>query len=173
MGAADVVLHPAGSGAREALEAAGRGLLAWEMHRRAGIDVEARTPATVDDVATLHPRTGIAGLLRMHARCRVVEVTEEPGRAFGFTYDTLPGHPERGSQSFLVRVDPADGAVHGVIRTISRPASVLAVLGAPVALVEQRRIHRRYLAALRDLAGAPPILDRQRNRRPAGGEETS
>ena len=173
MGTADVVLHPGGAGAREALEAAGRGLLAWGMHRRAGLDVEAHTPATVDDIATLTPRTGISALLRMRARCRVVDVTAEPGAAFGFTYATLPGHPERGSQSFLVHLHPGDGAVHGVIRTTSRPASALAVLGAPVALLEQRRIHRRYLAALRDLAGPPPILDGRGSATRRAGEEQS
>ena len=69
--------------------------------------------------------------------------------ARGFTYRTLPGHPERGQETFLVTRDPATDVVRLIITASSRHATWLARIGGPVARAEQDRLTRRYLAALR------------------------
>lgn len=43
----------------------------------------------------------------IRARCAVVWAVQEPRRR-GFAYGTLPGHPERGEESFLVEWDERD-----------------------------------------------------------------
>lgn len=77
---------------------------------------------------------------------RVVYVVDEPGRR-GFAYGTLPGHPERGEEAFIVERMP-DGSVWLVIRAFSRPAGPLIWLGYPVARLLQSFYTARYLRAL-------------------------
>jgi len=72
--------------------------------------------------------------------CRVVAAGAE-----GFTYATLPGHPERGVESFAVRRD-GDVVTFEVVAT-SAPAHPLARLVPPAASLLQDRACRRYLAA--------------------------
>lgn len=86
------------------------------------------------------------GPLRVLAPCRIVYVLEEPYRR-GFAYGTLPGHPERGEESFVVTRSP-DGEVRFTVTAFSRPADLLARLGAPVAGRIQRRVTRRYVEGL-------------------------
>lgn len=129
---------------------AGAALIDWQMHRRAGLVVVADGTATPGRVVTLRPRTGPAAWLRLTARCQVTEVIDRPG-ARGFTYRTLPGHPERGWETFVVHHDPATDGVRLTITAESSHASLLARIGAPIARAEQDRITSRYLTALRDL----------------------
>jgi uncharacterized protein (UPF0548 family) len=82
------------------------------MQRTAGIVVH---PA--DAVPTPGATIVLAlpiGPVWITAPCRVTDVVDEPGRA-GFTYATLPGHPEEGVETFLVVngqvVVPAGGQV--------------------------------------------------------------
>ncbi|WP_010542349.1 DUF1990 domain-containing protein [Dietzia alimentaria] len=125
-------------------------LIDWQMHRRAGLVVVADGPATPGRVVTLRPRSGPAAWLRITARCEVTEVIDR-SEARGFTYHSLPGHPEHGWETFLVRHDHATDAVTLTITGESTHATLLARIGAPVARAEQDRITRRYLGALRDL----------------------
>ncbi|MGN0099357.1 DUF1990 domain-containing protein [Dietzia sp. CH92] len=141
-----------GTGA-DLFERASRGLLDWEMHRRAGLVVVADGPATPGRTVTLRPRTGPAAWLRLTAPCEVTDVTDLPD-ARGFTYRALPGHPERGWERFLVWRDPGTDAVGLTIAAESAHATLLARLGAPVARAEQDRLTRRYLAALRPPAAS-------------------
>ncbi|MGN6324645.1 DUF1990 family protein [Pseudolysinimonas sp.] len=86
---------------------------------------------------------------------RVVYVVDEPGRR-GFAYGTLPGHPERGEEAFIVE-RLADDSVWLVIRAFSRPAGLLVWLGAPVARLLQAIYTARYERALAGpLPGADP-----------------
>lgn len=88
-------------------EDAARTVLAWEMHRRAGLAVRASDAVAVDGaVAAL--RLGV-GRLGVRAPVRVVYVIDEPRRR-GFAYGTLPGHPESGEEAFIVELHD-DGAV--------------------------------------------------------------
>jgi uncharacterized protein (UPF0548 family) len=78
-------------------------------------------------------------------RCRVVATVEEPDE-FGFAYGTLPMHPERGEESFIVRRLP--GGVLFTIRAASQPAHPLARLAPPVANLLRGRAVGRYLEAM-------------------------
>jgi Domain of unknown function (DUF1990) len=66
----------------------------------------------------------------------------------GFAYGTLAGHPESGEESFVV-AQTATG-IRFEVTAVSRPAGMVARIGAPVARAIQRRTSRRYLSALVD-----------------------
>jgi uncharacterized protein (UPF0548 family) len=81
---------------------------------------------------------------------------------FGFAYGTLPGHPERGEERFLVEWNRADNTVWYDLLAISQPAHWLVRLGYPYARYEQARFRRLSAAAMRaavlhkTLAGSKP-----------------
>jgi uncharacterized protein (UPF0548 family) len=77
---------------------------------------------------------------------RVVYVIDEPQRK-GFAYGTLPGHPERGEEAFVVERRP-DDSVWLVIRAFSRPSSGFYWLGYPALRIMQAYFTRRYERAL-------------------------
>lgn len=80
-------------------------------------------------------------------RCRVVDVFAEPGRC-GFTYGTLPGHLERGEETFtLERLH--DGRVLFLVDAKSQPARFPA-LRRLIDLPRRALIRRFYLRALDD-----------------------
>jgi uncharacterized protein (UPF0548 family) len=112
-------------------------VLSWQLQTRAGLGVRASS-ATVgpDTVAELR-------LLVLRAPVRVVGVVDEPGRR-GFAYGTLPGHPERGEEQFVVAYE--DDVVTLEITAFSRPSGVLARL--PLARTVQAWVTRRYGRAL-------------------------
>lgn len=141
-----------GSGA-DLFDRASSALINWQMHRRAGLVVVVNGPATPGRVVTLRPGSGPAAWLRITARCEVTDVVHRPG-ARGFTYHSLPGHPERGWETFVVHHDAATDDVRLTITAESSHATLLARIGAPVARAEQDRITRRYLDVLRE--PAPP-----------------
>ena len=86
------------------------------------------------------------------ATCRVVDVIDEPDR-FGFAYGTLPKHPERGEESFVVHRD-GDTVTFRVV-ALSRPAHPLALALPPIANRLQESATRRYLGAMTDAVLAP------------------
>ncbi|MEV6372400.1 DUF1990 family protein [Micromonospora musae] len=124
------------------------GLLSWAMHRGAGLAVTASEPtAAVGAVVVL--RWGIRPLGFL-APCRVVYRVDEPDRR-GFAYGTLPGHPVRGEEAFVVRIGP-DGEVRFAITAFSRPASLAARLGGPAGRRVQEIVTDRYVRALQQIA---------------------
>ena len=88
-----------GSGAQVFTAAAGA-LAGWQVHARAGLHVSAsRSPPKLQAGAVV---LGLGlGAIRIGAPCWVVYVIDEPDR-HGFAYGTLPGHPERGEEAFLI-----------------------------------------------------------------------
>ena len=84
--------------------------------------------------------------LALHAPCEVTEVWRQDDRC-GFTYRTLAGHPEQGTETFALTFG-ADGTVTFAVTAVSRPGTWLTVLGLPVMRLVQRRIVGRYLRAL-------------------------
>lgn len=125
-------------------EEAGRRLLSWDMHRRAGLDVV----VVAEDVllgqdALLRIRIGPAWI---EAPVRIVAVIDQPGLR-GFAYGTLLGHPESGEERFTIRLLP-DGRVEAEIRAFSRPARWFSRHAGPIGHVLQDRITQRYLRAL-------------------------
>lgn len=127
-----------GSG-QECFERAGAAVLAWGAQRGAGLTV---TPS--DDV-----REGADATLRLlwlRIPCRVVRVVRETSRT-GFAYGTLPGHPERGEEAFLVERD-ADGSVWFRVRAFSRPGRWYVRAAGPLARGVQSWVTGRYLRAV-------------------------
>jgi len=77
---------------------------------------------------------------------RIVAVVDEP-RRFGFAYGTLPGHPERGEESFVVELTVED-VVTGTVSVDASPATLPARLATPAVRLIQRWAVDRYLDAL-------------------------
>ncbi|MFD2083155.1 Uncharacterized protein, UPF0548 family [Actinopolymorpha cephalotaxi] len=123
-------------------------LLGWEVHRRAGLGVFADRPtAGPGGVVAVVIGVGRWGVV---APCRVVHLVDEPDRR-GFAYGTLPGHPERGEESFVVSRE-TDGTVTFTVTAFSRPGNLLARLGGPLARRIQDLYIGRYLRAAAALA---------------------
>lgn len=145
-GASWQLARPLGVGT---LDRAADALFGWRAHVGAGLRVVASAdrvvPGSVVDLFL-----GI-GWFAVRAPCRVLTVIDEPDRR-GFVYGTLPGHPERGEEAFLLERD-ADGLVTFRVVAVSEPATVMARLGGPVTGRVQRAIVRRYLAALARATG--------------------
>jgi len=72
---------------------------------------------------------------------RVVYVVEE-SRRIGFAYGTVPEHPERGEEQFLIEWDPADDSVWYELLAVSQPGHWLARAAYPYARYEQARFRR-------------------------------
>lgn len=112
---------------------AGERLLAWRLHRQAGIGLRAAGPAQVGQrVETVigMPPLAIVG------PCAVVWVERGPHR-WGFGYGTLPGHPVTGEEAFVVAADARGRGVLRV-RAFSRPATSAARLAGPLLPLGQR-----------------------------------
>jgi uncharacterized protein (UPF0548 family) len=120
------------------------GLRTWQAHLGAGIAVYPEG-ATIELDANVILSVHIGPIYAM-APCRIVYVIEEPDR-FGFAYGTLPGHPERGEEAFIVERGPTDIARFR-ITAFSRPVAPFARLAKPIARATQQRTTRRYLRAL-------------------------
>lgn len=124
------------------------GLMTWQMHRDAGLTMTVGAPRAAVGVESLG-RLGLAGI-GLPVPCRVVWADEQDGYA-GFGYGTLPGHPERGEEAFVLDVAP-DGALWFTVRAFSRPAAWYTRAAGPFGRLGQRVFARRYAAALRRLA---------------------
>ena len=77
---------------------------------------------------------------------RVVYVIDEPDRK-GFAYGTLPGHPERGEEAFVVE-RRADDSIWLVIRAFSRPSNAFFWVAYPALRLLQAIFTVRYERAL-------------------------
>ena len=136
-----------GSGER-VFERVAEGVRHWRVQQRAGLLVHASAPTTeLGSTAVLAVRLGPVWRL---AACRVVRVLDEPHRR-GFAYGTLPGHPERGEEAFVVERE-ASGAVVFSLTVFSALASWDARALPPAARGLQLLITARYLRAVRALA---------------------
>lgn len=128
---------------REAFERAARTLLSWGMHEGAGVHKIAGSSTA---------RSGADVTFSWHLlmfECRVLTVVDELDRR-GFTYGTLPRHPECGEEKFLVAIDQDTQEVTATITAFSKPANRLVWLAGPLARYVQRRMTGRYLDALAD-----------------------
>jgi len=143
VGRRDVVGH-----GRTAFERASTAVVEWRAQRGAGLRVRASGPATT--VGTVVLMTAGLPRLGLDIPCRVVWVVQDDDRR-GFGYGTLPGHPERGEESFVVTLEGDD--VVFTMRAFSLPATRLARLGGPVTTLAQSVALGRYTAAVRRAAG--------------------
>jgi uncharacterized protein (UPF0548 family) len=120
-------------------------LMTWQMHSRAGLRVVPSAPRAAVDVVVLIT-LGIAGR-GVVIPCRVVyEIAEE--RRVGLAYGTLPGHPERGEESFVIELLD-DGQVRVHIVAFSQSARWFTRLAGPISPRAQAVMTERYIRALR------------------------
>ena len=116
----------------------------WRAQRSVGFVVRADGPASAPGTVVVLtfglPRLGY------ELPCRVVWAQTD-GDERGFSYGTLPGHPESGEERFTVRLLPGGDVVYE-IRVFFRLASRAARLAGPLALGLQRLGTRRYLTAI-------------------------
>jgi uncharacterized protein (UPF0548 family) len=134
----------------DAFEAAASALLSWQMHAHAGVRKIAGP-----DVATVGGDVAFRWLV-LRFECRVVSLLDEPHRQ-GFTYGTLPRHPECGEERFVVELDPRTQDVMATITAFSKPSGWVVRVGGPVPRLVQAFMTRRYLEALQSFAeGSAP-----------------
>jgi uncharacterized protein (UPF0548 family) len=146
-----------------AFDRAAGALMRFDMHRRAGLKVEATGPVAAPGV-TVAQGAGL-GPVQVVAGCRVIYTVDEPTRQ-GFGYGTLAGHPEIGEESFAVELAPS-GQVRFALKSFSKPATSLGRAATPVGHAVQRFIVVRYVHALRAIASSdapsgPAVLSRFR-----------
>jgi uncharacterized protein (UPF0548 family) len=124
--------------------AARSGLSIWAAHEMPGLGVFPPSVPLAEGVTCLV--TFGTRLLALVAPCRVTRVLDEE-RRFGFTYATLPGHPEEGEESFVIEMDVLDD-VRFTIEARSRPAGALGRATAPIGRRVQHRVAAGYLRSL-------------------------
>ncbi|WP_425146834.1 DUF1990 family protein [Deinococcus sp.] len=78
--------------------------------------------------------------------CRVVRVVDE-ARRYGFAYGTLPEHPERGEELFLIEWQ-ADDRVTFTLSAVSQPANPLYALGRPLGTLMRGLGTQQYLTSM-------------------------
>lgn len=115
------------------------------MQRALRMRVEAPDrPLEVGDTVVM--RAGL-GRFTIRIPTRIVYVIDESDRR-GFAYGTLPGHPERGEELFLVEQLPA-GAVRVTVSAVSAPGRWYTRLAGPFGRLLQRAATWRYVDAAR------------------------
>lgn len=126
------------------LTATADALFGWGIHRGAGLVIAPSGPAEIGTTVVQGVRVGP---LWFTAPCRVVDVVREPDE-IGFTYATLPHHPETGVEAFRVLRD--DGVPSGLvfeIHAVARHDFWGSRILPRVAHRVQDRVTRGYLAA--------------------------
>lgn len=160
---------PLGRG-RAVFERAAEEALTWQVKTRSGFDIAVEDAecagdadsargggqACVVDSVPILPRVRVGQEPTIHVRlgpfrlpepARIVAVVDEQSRC-GFTYETQPGHPVTGEESFLVVHGP-DDRVHLLLRSASAPGAGLWRFADPLVRIAQIVYRRRYARALR------------------------
>lgn len=94
---------------------------------------------------TIVQRTSVLGLKFVFG-VRVLSASRSADRA-GFSYGTLDGHPEAGTNEFFFLAEA--GELFAIVRTVAEPASLLGRVLAPV--FTRRRIEESNRRALENL----------------------
>jgi uncharacterized protein (UPF0548 family) len=129
---------------RETFQRATAGLKSWKAHHLPGVRVFP-DGQTIQIGATVVVTLGTS-LLSLAAPCRIVSVIDE-GSRWGFAYGTLPGHPERGEEAFVVSI-ASDEKVRFEVVTFSLPDDIIVRLSGPIGRAIQARGTSGYLRAL-------------------------
>ena len=131
--------------------AAGSAVLGWRLHRAAGIRMDADADRAAPGVRVVG-KLGV-GPLRLPAPCEVVWAVDGGYRA-GFGYGTLPGHPARGEEAFVVSRDAADRVWFEVV-AFSQPAGRIMRAAGPAGRAFQRAYAWWLGRTLRRLCARP------------------
>ena len=125
-------------------------VLRWEVKTRAGFRVirVGDHGSFFSDGPVSSMENAVIRLGPVRETVTVVRVVNEPRRR-GFAYGTLPRHPLRGEEAFLVEWHDDDN-VEFVVRSISKPRFPSGWLWFPFVLLAQEVFLRRYLRALLD-----------------------
>ena len=120
-------------------DAASLALRSWQIHRDSGLAVSAEGPPSAGSTVALAVglRLGYAAFCR-----RVLDHVRTETR-HAFSYQTMPGHPERGVERFEVEI-ANDGCVTFATTSPSQMASPLSRIAGPLAWKLQRRATARY-----------------------------
>ncbi|MFG6476440.1 DUF1990 family protein [Microbacterium sp. P06] len=118
-------------------------VLRWRVKTRSGFRVETEGPVRVGDRPLIRVR--MRGLTVVEP-VEVIDVVLEPNRV-GFAYRTLPGHPVRGEEAFIV--DRSGETVSITVRSLTAASDApLWRAVHPLLRIAQRFARRRYLRAL-------------------------
>ncbi len=129
---------------RKAFATAVDGLRTWVPQRHLGARIH--PPGAVVEVGQTLLVVLAFGPVEVTAPNRVVDVVDEADR-FGFAYGTLPGHPARGEEAFLIeRVEGGDLHLH--VTVDATPATLAGRALAPVVAQVQHQAVNRYLRGL-------------------------
>lgn len=118
-------------------------LLRWGVKTASGFAVSTDEPARAGQAVTVTAR--VAGVT-VTEPVEVVDVIDTADRV-GFSYRTLPGHPVRGEEAFIVHREGDDVVL--TVRSLTRPAPRGFWRTAyPALRIAQVVARRRYLRAL-------------------------
>ncbi|KJQ55530.1 DUF1990 family protein [Microbacterium sp. SA39] len=112
----------------------------WEFKRRAGFEVPAGEPLPGREGVLAKRILGI----RFAEPIRVVWADDH-----GFGYETRPGHPIYGEESFQI-----DARGVFTARSVSRPSNVFWMLMSPALRILQGRTHAKYVRIVQAAAAA-------------------
>jgi len=143
-----------------AFEAARHSLHTWVPQLGIGATVEPEGQAVFTGATVLIVLR--RGPLHVVAPDRIIGVVDEP-RRFGYAYGSLPGHPERGEESFLVE-HLEDDSVRATIRVQAGPGTLPAHAVAPLVNAAQHAAVDGYLTAIARHVNATATPER-----PTGG----
>lgn len=122
-------------------------VMTWRLHRSAGVRFVTGALRAAPGVQVV---VGLGvGALRVYAPCRVVWTADGAHRT-GWAYGTLPGHPVRGEEAFVV-VRDEDGTVRLEVLAFSLPSAWFTLAAGPLLPVFQRWYARRCGRVLRRL----------------------
>lgn len=125
-------------------ERATRQVLRWGVKMASGFSVNTEGAVTPGEQVTVTAR--VLGI-RVIEPVEVVAIVDTDDRV-GFSYRTLPGHPVRGEEAFVVH--RRNDEVRLTVRSLTRAAPQQPWRSLyPVLLVMQRVAKRRYLRSLR------------------------
>lgn len=132
-------------------DAAKAAIMGWTGHRSTGGVLSPEIPP-LRKGTTMAFGVRVLGIWAT-GTCRIVELIDSDD-TFGFSYGTLPHHPERGEEMFAVR-NNRDRTVTFRVAAFSRPAGLLTKLIGPIGRLIQRVMTRRYLEGFAASATSP------------------
>ena len=131
-------------------DAAREAIRTWAGHRSVGGVLAPHVPPLTEG-STMAFGVRVFGIWAT-GTCRIVKLIDS-STEFGFSYGTLPHHPEEGEELFAVR-DNGDGTVTFRVAAFSKPAGLVTRLIGPLGRVIQRFMTMRYLRGFAAFASA-------------------